>query len=208
MAALDFPAAPAPGDTYSAAGRTWTWNGESWRSTASATERSRPGLGVISTGHYECLMDGLMDSSGPSSQPWPAANRALFLPFEVVDALIATQMGVYNGGTIAGNVDLGIYASDGTRLVSTGSQTRSGASAIQVYDITDTLLATGVYYLALSANNNTDGFFRWGTMSTLWMRANGIQEMDSAFALPSTATFANPSAAFIPWIGLTTRAVF
>ena len=30
MAALDFPAAPAVNDTYSANGRTFTWNGESW----------------------------------------------------------------------------------------------------------------------------------------------------------------------------------
>jgi hypothetical protein len=33
MAALDFPAAPSVNDTYSANGRTWTWNGESWRAT-------------------------------------------------------------------------------------------------------------------------------------------------------------------------------
>jgi hypothetical protein len=118
-------------------------------------------------------------------------------------------MGVYNGtGTIAANVDLGIYASDGTLIVSTGSQTRSGTNAIQVYDITDTPLAVGAYYMALACSAATDTFFRFTTMSTLWMRACGIQEMDTALPLPSAATFANPSAAFIPWMGLTTRAVF
>lgn len=30
MAALDFPAAPAVNDTYTANGRTFTWNGETW----------------------------------------------------------------------------------------------------------------------------------------------------------------------------------
>jgi uncharacterized spore protein YtfJ len=31
MAALDFPAGPSVNDTYSANGRTWKWNGETWR---------------------------------------------------------------------------------------------------------------------------------------------------------------------------------
>jgi hypothetical protein len=31
MAALDFPASPAVNDEYTANGRTWRWNGETWR---------------------------------------------------------------------------------------------------------------------------------------------------------------------------------
>lgn len=30
MAALDFPSTPEVSDTYTANGRTWVWNGESW----------------------------------------------------------------------------------------------------------------------------------------------------------------------------------
>lgn len=27
---MDFPSSPSPGDTYTLAGRTWTWNGSGW----------------------------------------------------------------------------------------------------------------------------------------------------------------------------------
>ena len=30
MAAINFPASPAPGDTFTAAGVTWTWDGSKW----------------------------------------------------------------------------------------------------------------------------------------------------------------------------------
>ena len=33
MAALDFPASPTVGQTYTANGSTWTWDGVSWLAT-------------------------------------------------------------------------------------------------------------------------------------------------------------------------------
>lgn len=32
--AIDFPAAPTTGDTYTFNGRTWTWNGTAWVANA------------------------------------------------------------------------------------------------------------------------------------------------------------------------------
>lgn len=168
---------------------------------------SGPGLGVVGVGSWESLEDILQDTSGPSNAVWPAANRALFVPFEVWSPMIAKKIAVLNGATVAANVDLGIYNLSGTRLVSTGSQTRTGASVIQVYDITDTLLSPGVYYMALASNSGTDTFLRFG-LAALRLQVAGVQQMASAFPLPASAVFANPASAYLPWIGFSNRDVF
>jgi hypothetical protein len=40
MAALDFPGSPALDEEYTANGRTWTWNGETWRVTVAGNGAS------------------------------------------------------------------------------------------------------------------------------------------------------------------------
>jgi hypothetical protein len=133
---------------------------------------------------------------------WPAANRALYLPFVVVETITAVKLFVYNSITATGNVDAGLYTEDGTRLVSIGGVAMSGTVTLQEFDITDTVLAPGRYYMGL-AFSSASANLKASTGSGSKML--GIMEEAAAYPLPATATFAAASSDYTPFCGLTTR---
>lgn len=144
-----------------------------------------------------------------ASAAWPTANRALFVPCWLPSPIVVTQ-GFFLAGTTssgANNFDIGIYASDGaTRLVSSGSTAQSGStSVLNVANIADTEVGPGLIYMAL-ALNSTDHVFR-GNPVALFTQAIGMQQQAAAFALPASATFANPASAYVPVFGFTTMGV-
>lgn len=142
-----------------------------------------------------------------ASAVWPAANRAIYIPFELDRAMLVTQMYCQNGATTAGNVDVGIYAGDGTRRVSSGSTAQSGTNAVQTFDITDTWLGPGVYYMALASDSGSATFFRLAHGAPNdWLVWGGLQQA-AAFPLPATATFAVNTTIYLPAFGLTGQAV-
>ncbi len=140
-----------------------------------------------------------------ASAVWPAANRALYLPVELSAPLTVQRAFWINGATVAGNVDVGIYAANGTRLVSSGSTVMAGASAVQQVAITSTYLPPGRYWLAMASDSATATFNRGAVGSSLLLRVCGVQEQAAAFALPATSTFANPSSDYYPFVGFTTK---
>lgn len=131
---------------------------------------------------------------------WPSANRALYTAVLVEVPLVAKKIAVLP--TVqSGNLDVGIYTEDGTRLVSMGSTAVGTASAVQVLDITDTTLNPGTYFLAMNCDNTTAAFQRSSAGITGTMSAFGLQQQAvGAIALPATATFANISSAYLPVI--------
>lgn len=139
-----------------------------------------------------------------ASAGWPANNRALYLAFELDRPMIATQMYVYNGSSAtAGNWDIGIYAADGTRLVSSGSTAQTGSNAPQTFNITDTLLDRGAFWLGIAASSTSTTVYRFnGGAANDWLIWGGMQEA-SALPLPATATFAVNTTQFIPICGFT-----
>lgn len=138
---------------------------------------------------------------------WPASNRAYYVPVSIFSTLTVVKMFVINGGTASGNIDVGIYDAGGARLVSIGSTAQSGTSVIQEFNITDTTLSPGLYYLACAMDNTTGTVEVWNPSAGI-MRAFGVCEQSSAFALPSTATFgAITSTLRVPFIAATTRSV-
>lgn len=142
------------------------------------------------------------------SAVWTAANRAIFVPFRLTRAKPVTKLFAHNGATASGNLDIGIYTIDGTRIVSTGSVAQSGTNVCQVIDITDTLLGDGDYYLALAMDGTTGTVFRAAPQATR-LRTAGVLQQASAFPLPATATFAAVASAFLPFFGaLVDRVVF
>ena len=136
---------------------------------------------------------------------YPTANRALFYPVTVQRPVIAQQMGVIVG-TQSGNIDVGIYDENGVRLVSSGS-TVVGAAGVQTFDITDTPLAPGVYYLAMAVSNTTATFNRSAGLIVGALRGAGVRQMDTALPLPSTATFATIASNFVPLLVASTISV-
>jgi hypothetical protein len=167
----------------------------------------RPGEITITPWSYQSLGAALMGMGivAAASNNFVTANLAVFVPFGVPEPVTITKMFWGNGAAVAGNLDAGIYATNGTRLVSTGSTAQASVSVTQTVDITDTMLARGVYYLALCSD--TSG-------ATQKLTANlpaagigqslGLLQQATAFPLASNAnpaTFAKYVSAFIPMFG-------
>lgn len=147
----------------------------------------------------------ISQGGGPGSTgAWPTANKAIYLPFSLKYPTLIKLMFSVNGSSAANTRDLGIYSEDGTRIVSIGSTAGSGTNNIQTYDITDTLIGPGRFYMAIASSNVTSQFFRAAGSSLPRLQALGIYEQTTAFPLPATATFASLSSLYIPLIGLST----
>ena len=85
---------------------------------------------------------------------WPAADRAIFIPVMCSGYFTVKKFAIENGA-VSGNLDAGIYTSEGKLVVSTGSTAMSGANSWQTIDVTDTQIPPGLYYLAMAINNTT-----------------------------------------------------
>lgn len=131
--------------------------------------------------------------SAPASNTWPSANIAYFIPFVVYQPFIAVMMSIYNGVAVSGNVDVGIYDDQGNKIVSKGSTAQAGTSSIQKFDITDTTLRPGAYFMACVLDNTTGTNYRWTGQGVA--AAYGVYNMAAAFPLPTSATFSAPNGA-------------
>lgn len=138
-----------------------------------------------------------------ASTVFPAANDALFIPFQLSESVTVKRVGWANGATVSGNVDMGVYDLAGTRIFSTGSTAQSGVSGIQVVDITDVVIGPGNFYMALACDNITATFARGtvGSLARLRMFC-GVLKQATAFALPAAATFATPTDDYVPVMAL------
>ena len=161
----------------------------------------------VAAGKYFRIGTGVPYIDTHASATWPANNQAIYIPFELDMPMIVTQMFTVNGATASGNVDVGIYSADGTRLVSKGSTAQSGTNTIQAYDITDTYLDCGAFYMALALSSTVGTLFRLSHgAANDWLIWGGLQQA-SAFALPATATFAVNTTQYLPLFGITGNSV-
>lgn len=148
----------------------------------------------------------LLAQTGPSAGAWPASGLVIFVPFTVPEPVTITKVW-WAKGAIAGNVDAGIYATDGTLLVSAGTTAVSaGANQVQVVDITDTTLGAGTYYMAMCADTTTTLTIDRVSPAAGICQGLGLLEQ-AGVTLPlstgaSPATFAVYTRAFIPRFGL------
>lgn len=137
----------------------------------------------------------------PVAVAWPAANRAIFTPFRVPVPVTVYKLACATNTGTTGNFDLGIYDQAGNLIVSTGSTAKTTASSERVVDITDTLLLPGMYYLAMVTDGTTNYVgYTTGIPNLGIVKQFGVRQMNSAFALPSTATFATVASAVIPTV--------
>ncbi len=140
-----------------------------------------------------------------SSGNWPSANLGIWIPFNLTQNFLVTQMFTMNGAAVGGSVDIGIYNADGTKIVSMGPTTTVGTNAMQAFNITDTLLTPGQYYMVMSNSSNTHSFFRVTLGSAQFWKTLGMAQQASVGTLPATATFATISNDYLPLFGLTGR---
>lgn len=144
------------------------------------------------------------DSASAASSAWPSANRAIYIHFALNQSIIVTKLFTANGSTASNSFDIGVFSSDGTKLVSTGATVQSGTTALQIVSVTATTLGPGQYYLGL-AMNGTTGTFQ-STSRAVRASTHGILTQSTAYPLPANATFATPASGYFPLFGLITSA--
>jgi hypothetical protein len=140
---------------------------------------------------------------------WPAANRAIYIPFTINKIVTARKIGV-RVTTQSGNLDVGLYDVNAVRLISSGSTAVGAANSNQSIDITDTVLTPGTYFAAMCVDNTTAAFATpTPAMETQLLQVCGVQQQAvGAVTLPNPATFANPASAYIPYLTVALGSVF
>lgn len=122
------------------------------------------------------------------------ANVAHLQRFRVARSITISKLGVYIGATSAGNVDAGIYTSDGTtwtRIAANGGTPAGTASTMQELSLTATVtLVPGIDYWA--AFVGSDGTLTVGRVNASlgnWSgHGNRVISKASSYPLPSTIT--------------------
>ena len=113
-----------------------------------------------------------------------ANNDAFYMPIDVMGDMTITKIAFYIQ-TSSGNIDVGLYNSSGTKLVSSGS-TSSPGTGVQTITVASTDISAGQHYLALAVDNTT---FKWGqTTGADTMATHMMQRETSDFPLPSSFT--------------------
>lgn len=130
----------------------------------------------------------LADNTAPASAALATANQAYFFPFEIHEQVTAVKMFVMIGATAGVNVDVGIYDEAFNRLVSSGATAMGSINTLQIFDITDTVLPPGQYYMAISNSGTTGTVFLRSAADEIAQSCFPCLEMASAHALPATAT--------------------
>lgn len=159
----------------------------------------------ISTVSLECLgteLGGLPAGFGSGSDP--AANDAFFLPYRISQPIVVAALFHMNGNAVAGNIDMGLYREDGTSIIIATAVLQAGTNVPQTFDITDTPLAPGRYYLGVSYSSTTATALR-AQPGIPPLRALGTFYQATAHPLPAPATFAVTSVNFLPLMGMSLR---
>jgi len=155
---------------------------------------------VISTASRESIGQNFVRSN-PGSGTWPANNRALFVPIVLPGPVRVKRLFAVNGAAASGNIDMGLYRQDGVKIITAGSTMQTGTNQPQFFNITDTDLAPGRYYLAIALSSTVGTNYRWNFPLGL-MQLTGLAQMASAFALPDPITFTQAANAYMPWCGM------
>ncbi len=166
------------------------------------------GVEPIMLNSFRCIQDQgeFFTPGSASATAWPTANKGIFVPLRVSQTVTAVKMWVYNGGAVSGNLDMGIYDESYARLVSLGPTAQSGTNIIQEFDIADTVLSPGRYYMALvSSSASSQVMGRLAGIGSADWKALGLFEQASVGTLPATATPAVITANLLPLFGISLR---
>lgn len=144
-----------------------------------------PPAAITAFGFSTMLGDGLILNRSSPAAGVVVQNQAQYIWFFIESPVTVYNIAFENGGTVNGNVDVGIYNEAGTLLVSSGSTAQSGASVVQVVGITDTFLPAGGYFMAFASDSATATFMRT-ILAAAWLRILGCQ-WEAVFPLPATA---------------------
>lgn len=168
-----------------------------------AAMRVPPAINTLAADTPAGHMVILGGAGGLTTAAWSTANTAIYMPFTISFPYLAQKMATIIG-VQSGNIDVGIYDEKGNLLVSMGS-TAVAAAGLQVFNITDTWLMPGTYFMAMNVDNTTATVQAAGStpFPVAVGRTCGIQiQAVGAVTLPNPATFATYSARNVPAIML------
>jgi len=151
------------------------------------------------------MLQRSLGQGAPTGLAWPAANRALYMPFLIEQPCTCTQLYWYEGGTFsAANYDMGIYDASRKRLVSMGSTAvPNTVSSLVLANIADTTLNPGHYWLGMVVSVAATLLVMRNTPDSRYMQVMGVQqEALGSTVLPDPATFSNPANSYLPVCGL------
>jgi hypothetical protein len=127
------------------------------------------------------------------------ANIATWIPLHLPFAYPVKRVFWVNAGTVAGNVNVGLYTAQGKRFWLSGSTAMAGASQLQYVTPSPTfILPPGLYYIAFVADGNTGTHWRLPWQDG---RRIGVLQQSSAFALPADTSGAAAWATGSYWLG-------
>lgn len=167
---------------------------------------------TINTSSLECLGSqvdggGGLNLANFASGQWISADTAMLFPFVLTKPITVVAMFSVTGSASNGDVAVGVYDRDFTKIIS-ASSTQGAANSLQSFDVTDRTIGPGFFYLAINASSTTTTFFR-GTISvTQILNGHGVaQATSTGTTLPAVASAASLSTAlgYVPMFGLTTR---
>ena len=127
-----------------------------------------------------------------------AANRAVYVPVRITQAVLMTGVG-YVVGNSAGNVSVALYSQSGSRLATSGSVACPAGGRATTAFTSGVYCPPGNYYLALSASDNTATFAQSEASGLTGVGLTRYQE--TAHPTPASATFAGITSANVVLIG-------
>lgn len=138
---------------------------------------SEDSLGGLNNGIYFLAAPG----SGTLVQ-----NQAYYFPFVLERGGTAVKMFALIGGTANGNIDVGIYDEEFNYLISIGATAQGATNTLQEFDITDTFLPPGNYWMALSLSSATGTVFRGFANDEIGLPQVPVYVQGTAHPLPTT----------------------
>lgn len=128
------------------------------------------------------------------------------MPFFLRWPYLVQRVFWWNGSTVSGNVDIGIYTSGGTQIWHQGSTAASGASLPQFVSTGLPLLLNPGPYLMAYVQSGTTSVTFGKIIAAAAGRIMGYRQQTTALPLPATATFASYNGVGIPLAGITNTA--
>lgn len=170
--------------------------------------QSFPGLPIISS--YSQWMLGPASrwfaTNPTATTAWVTANQARYVPLIISEPYNVVKLMVYCGTTSgSGNNDMAVYDAAGTEVIAATAAAHPAAANWQEFNVTDTVLMPGLYYVGILHTTTTGTFLAWtnkeiGRVCGVFSQAVGAGNMPSP-----TATFAALDQAVIPVVAVSNR---
>lgn len=136
-----------------------------------------------------------------SATAWPAANRAIYVPFWLPASATVTGLSFLTGAA-AGNYDVGLYNQNFALLEAKGSTAVAAGLNEFTFTRPHRLRAGVLHYFALVCSSTSATPFKNCSAVVHAITSGSAQEALGSTALPSTATPATMASAYVPMFAL------